>query len=502
MAVREIKYTVGEEGITPTIKQFGGLQGEHKATEIVFEIESQLYSLLQEQAEELNGSLLYRFKGYDGEGGCASTVPVLLPQEVLPQEDDENMVLSTVTYPLEEWITRYGGIIKVVLVISLLKADKTEMELYNAPAVIQLKNQPVGKDVSGESFESPVTLERKLRNAINAANSVREDADNGLFKGDKGEKGDKGDTGAQGPKGDKGDKGEQGLIGPQGPKGDKGDKGEAGAVKFIPIVELPTVNIEEDAIYLVPNRENESRNIFDEYIWVHGEWEKIGANVEIDLTDYVKNTDYATHEKAGIVKPANGLIAYNGELSVELAREQDIADRSYGKPLGADLLDYAILEGITNNPITLTDEEKAKACKWLGASKELEYEVIAEITVEEATKLITIPLGKERNSVKIFIHSPTVTTISSANFSANARILALVGSTMLSNSQERVLLTEIDIIKGFGSIGKTSYSTNEQALGDKMHCFSEGNCEPLTDITFVRNGLIEAGTTIKVWANK
>ena len=81
------------------------------------------------------------------------------------------------------------------------------------------------------------------------AQSVRVDADNGVFigpkgdKGDKGErgeaftysdftdeqlislKGEKGNTGATGPKGDKGD---TGNIGPQGPKGDKGDKGESG----------------------------------------------------------------------------------------------------------------------------------------------------------------------------------------------------------------------------------------------------------------------------------
>lgn len=42
------------------------------------------------------------------------------------------------------------------------------------------------------------------------AQSVRDDADAGVFNGQKGEKGEKGDTGAQGPKGDKGDKGEQG----------------------------------------------------------------------------------------------------------------------------------------------------------------------------------------------------------------------------------------------------------------------------------------------------
>ena len=74
------------------------------------------------------------------------------------------------------------------------------------------------------------------------AQSVREDADNGLFKGEKGERGDKGEQGIQGNKGDKGDKGDkgekgdkgdqgiQGEKGEKGNKGDKGDKGDAGEV--------------------------------------------------------------------------------------------------------------------------------------------------------------------------------------------------------------------------------------------------------------------------------
>lgn len=43
--------------------------------------------------------------------------------------------------------------------------------------------------------------------AVNIAQSVRDDADNGLFKGEKGE------IGEMGPKGDKGDRGEQGIPG-------------------------------------------------------------------------------------------------------------------------------------------------------------------------------------------------------------------------------------------------------------------------------------------------
>lgn len=79
------------------------------------------------------------------------------------------------------------------------------------------------------------------------AQSVRDDADSGAFKGDRGdigpqgEKGDKGDPftyndftpeqlaalkGDKGDTGEKGDKGEKGDTGEQGPKGDKGDPGE------------------------------------------------------------------------------------------------------------------------------------------------------------------------------------------------------------------------------------------------------------------------------------
>ena len=57
--------------------------------------------------------------------------------------------------------------------------------------------------------------------AKSTAQSVRDDADSGLFKGEKG------DTGAQGEKGDKGETGAQGPIGPVGPQGEKGEKGDA-----------------------------------------------------------------------------------------------------------------------------------------------------------------------------------------------------------------------------------------------------------------------------------
>lgn len=90
--------------------------------------------------------------------------------------------------------------------------------------------------------------------AAELAQSVRDDADAGVFDGEKGDtgatgpqgpKGDKGDTGATGPQGPKGDKGDTGATGPQGPKGDtgatgpqgpKGDKGDPGSANVFTAV--------------------------------------------------------------------------------------------------------------------------------------------------------------------------------------------------------------------------------------------------------------------------
>ncbi|MBQ4119532.1 MAG: collagen-like protein [Clostridia bacterium] len=74
-----------------------------------------------------------------------------------------------------------------------------------------------------------------MRNTESVAQSVRNDADAGLFNGAKGDKGEKGEQGIQGEKGEQGEqgiqgiqgeKGEQGIQGPQGPKGEKGEPGE------------------------------------------------------------------------------------------------------------------------------------------------------------------------------------------------------------------------------------------------------------------------------------
>ena len=101
-----------------------------------------------------------------------------------------------------------------------------------------------------------------------------------------------------------------------GEKGDKGDTGAPGAVKAIKVNELPTENIQTDAMYLVPSTTPGTSNLYDEYMYIDEEWEIVGRNITIDLQDYVKNTDYATYSKGGVIKvdSAYGVQVLNGFL--------------------------------------------------------------------------------------------------------------------------------------------------------------------------------------------
>lgn len=187
-------------------------------------------------------------------------------------------------------------------------------------------------------------------------------------------------NGPAGPKGDKGEKGERGEQGPQGVKGDKGEtgpqgpKGDAGAIEFVVVTELPPIEseeIKENAIYLKRNDLLEDHNLFDEYIFAHGEWEKIGGTtVKVDLTDYVKNTDYATTNKGGVITVPNwtGLSMAGNALFVANPIQEHIDARTNYRVVTLPMLDYAVKKGLTTNTETLTEEEKASACEWLGVN--------------------------------------------------------------------------------------------------------------------------------------
>ena len=91
---------------------------------------------------------------------------------------------------------------------------------------------------------------------------------------------------------------------------------------IIVVDELPTQDIDANAIYLVPLESEDEQNKFTEYIYVDSKWEKIGTyNSSVDLSQYltkveaestyVKQTDIPTH----LPNPEALTIKYNGTIT-------------------------------------------------------------------------------------------------------------------------------------------------------------------------------------------
>lgn len=89
-----------------------------------------------------------------------------------------------------------------------------------------------------------------------------------------------------------------------------------------------------------------------------------------ELADYVKNTDYATTDKGGVVKinGTYGIVFYNndGEIGLTNCADEYILAKNGYYALRPQHIDLATKVGITTNTIPLTDDEKTNAQNWLG----------------------------------------------------------------------------------------------------------------------------------------
>ena len=140
----------------------------------------------------------------------------------------------------------------------------------------------------------------------------------------------------------------------------------------------------EDTLYFVAKDEPTEKDIYDEWAWVNKGtdeepiwgWEHLGSpKVVIDLTDYVKNTDYATADKGGVVKINTNYgiqisPTYN-TLQTTPASEANIRNRTnVYNPITPLRLDYAVKVSLTDHTLEWTEEEKTNACNLLGTGKQ------------------------------------------------------------------------------------------------------------------------------------
>lgn len=127
-------------------------------------------------------------------------------------------------------------------------------------------------------------------------------------------------------------------------KGEQGERGEAGSIKFLVVESLPISDIDPTAIYLVPITPDVTGNNYAEYIYVNDAWELLGKiGVQVDLTNYVKNTDYATFNKGGVVKVGDNAITVDSSGNL---KGVDLTYAQYTSAANKFIIDKGTLENV------------------------------------------------------------------------------------------------------------------------------------------------------------
>ena len=141
---------------------------------------------------------------------------------------------------------------------------------------------------------------------------------------------------------------------------------------------LPKDNPEPMVLYLV-SKGGSAPDVYDEYIWLEetGNYEFLGTTA-VDLTGYVKNTDYATASNAGVIKAyaQNGFGVNNAgqpfSQTVNLSSYKGYGGNFFiGKGTLENIKYDLVKDGVVNNSIGLGDSDKEKVRNWIGASSEV-----------------------------------------------------------------------------------------------------------------------------------
>lgn len=144
MALKNLNFDVGVNGIMPNVVTDAGIQGDHGVTRLNFALTEEFYNDIIGAISD--GKVMYRFDIYDGEGG-------------IWQSESKELFSRDVDITLQERHTRFGGKLVLYLVMTLLSSqNEMEIELYNSPIVLRLKNRPNGKHKQGEDYESIVSI--------------------------------------------------------------------------------------------------------------------------------------------------------------------------------------------------------------------------------------------------------------------------------------------------------------------------------------------------------
>ena len=161
--------------------------------------------------------------------------------------------------------------------------------------------------------------------------------------------------------------------------------------------------------------------------WI-GAVKDVQANGTSVLVDGVANIPLATSNQAGLVRPvpANGIyVSSTGTLNLSKLSDASLPNKNSGYAVLVNQIDLATKVGVTTNTIELTDEEKANACNWLGATQDVKIQELSETDDITLTDNI-IYNGGEQVSLAISLPNTTsVTFICNIEFTSGATATTL-----------------------------------------------------------------------------
>ncbi len=189
-AIRTITFTATADGVTPAGPQFAGVQGEHNAAEVVFQLDDQLGK----------AAYIYRVEFVDGAGGFDTS-------ETLTMNASRQVVC-----PLPSSWTAAGGNGTIRLCAAQVTDGSEEQIVYTLAGRLVFAPRQSGTPMEQayqkgltalieETGEAADEARQAAQQASAVAGEVLDQLEAGAFKG---EKGDPGPAGPQGPQGEPG----------------------------------------------------------------------------------------------------------------------------------------------------------------------------------------------------------------------------------------------------------------------------------------------------------
>ena len=195
---------------------------------------------------------------------------------------------------------------------------------------------------------------------------------------------------------------------------------------------------------------------------------------KVDLTDYVKKTDYASTSNYGVVKAvlSSGVGANaKGELYINPSYKSDVDSKSSHRlPIVPNILDYAVMKALTDSKNhEWTDDEKALACSLLNALNLANLGGAFRVASDGKLQLV----GASKDKIQLQASSSTPIVPSTLSYAIKEG---------LANNKEEWSDDEKALARALlGAIGSNEYATNTKAgvvianADNGLQMYSNGN---------------------------